>query len=102
MHAGVALMSVDINPGAAYAAGNIYAGRNPVELQSTTRERPEGEHLNANRVWRLIRDNGKFSPQETEHIRGCEHCADWVASFAEMARKAGFRIAFQIPSKEKG
>jgi hypothetical protein len=58
-----------------------------------------GEHLNANGVWKLIRDKGKFSPQETEHIRGCERCNDWVARFADMARKAGFRVAFEIPRK---
>ncbi len=60
-------------------------------------QRSKEEHLNANRVWTLIRDTGKFSPQEADHIRQCDRCRDWVTGFAEMARKAGFRIAFEIP-----
>ncbi len=59
------------------------------------------EHLNANRVWELIRDGGKFTPTEASHMGACNHCIDWVSKFSDMARKAGFKIAFEIPKRPK-
>jgi hypothetical protein len=57
-----------------------------------------GEHLNANRVWTLIRDSGTFTSQETTHLKSCAHCNEWVAGFVNLARKAGFKINLQIPA----
>lgn len=59
------------------------------------------EHLNANRVWGLIRDNETFAMDESSHMSGCIHCIEWVTNFADMARKAGFKIAFEIPPRPK-
>jgi hypothetical protein len=57
------------------------------------------EHLNANRVWTLIRDSEQFTAEEASHMPGCKQCADWITSFAAMARKAGFKVAFTLPDK---
>ena len=55
------------------------------------------EHLHPNRGWALIRDKGQFTLAETEHLQACEVCHDWILSFAELARKSGFTISFEIP-----
>jgi len=34
---------------------------------------------------------------EIEHLQTCEACHDWISGFAELARKSGFTITFQIP-----
>jgi hypothetical protein len=58
-----------------------------------------GEHLHPHRGWALIRDRGKLSPEETAHLRTCSSCNDWLTKFADLARKAGFTISFEIPKK---
>jgi hypothetical protein len=58
-------------------------------------------HLHPNRGWALIRDRGKLSPEETEHLRTCLSCNFWLAKFSSLARKAGFPITFEIPALEK-
>jgi hypothetical protein len=58
---------------------------------------PDEEHLHPNRGWALIRDKGKLTPAETEHLRVCESCHGWLSKFSSLARKAGFSIKFEIP-----
>jgi hypothetical protein len=59
------------------------------------------DHLESRRAWTLIRDKGELSPGEVAHLRGCAHCNSWFTNFAELARKAGFEIAFKIPPVEE-
>jgi hypothetical protein len=59
------------------------------------------DHLNANTVWKLIRDGGEFTIEETSHMRGCNLCIEWVTSFSALARRSGFKIAFEIPPLTK-
>jgi hypothetical protein len=59
------------------------------------------KHFESHRAWTLIRDKGQLSPAETEHLRECKHCHLWFSNFAELARKAGFEIAFKIPPLEE-
>jgi hypothetical protein len=58
-------------------------------------------HLHPNRGWALIRDRGKLSTEETEHLRTCPSCNFWLAKFSSLARNAGFPISFEIPALEK-
>ena len=55
------------------------------------------EHLTAERGWALIRDRGQLAPPELAHLHYCKICNEWLTLFASIARKAGFKIAFEIP-----
>jgi predicted anti-sigma-YlaC factor YlaD len=55
------------------------------------------EHLHPNRGWTLIRDSGRFTPAEIAHLKDCSQCSEWIALFAELARKAGFIFDFGSP-----
>jgi hypothetical protein len=55
------------------------------------------EHITAERGWLLIRDRLKFEPHEEAHLRYCHRCNDWLTTFTQFARRAGFVIAFEIP-----
>ena len=55
------------------------------------------EHLNPNRGWTLIRDGGQFTPAEITHLNTCEQCNEWLSLFIYLARKAGFRLDFEVP-----
>jgi hypothetical protein len=59
------------------------------------------EHLNANTIWKLIRDGGQFPVEEATHLRGCNQCIEWVTNFAGLARSSGFKITFEIPPLTK-
>jgi predicted anti-sigma-YlaC factor YlaD len=56
------------------------------------------EHLHPNRGWTLIRDNGRITLAEIAHLKDCSQCSEWIALFAELARKAGFVVDFGSPS----
>jgi hypothetical protein len=58
-------------------------------------------HLHPNRGWALIRDKGKLSPEEIEHLRSCATCNFWLEKFCGLARNAGFTISFRVPPLEK-
>jgi len=59
------------------------------------------QHLNANRVWALIRDGRAFTSLETAYVEACINCHDWITTFAKMAEKSGFEISFVIPALRK-
>ena len=56
------------------------------------------EHFGSERGWLLIRDGGALTDGEIRHLEHCRACNEWLDTFAQLARKAGFRIAFEIPS----
>ena len=58
------------------------------------------EHLNASRVWVLIRENGKLGPEETKHIEVCDICREWLVDFLDMAKRAGFKLSLEIPQNK--
>src|SRR5436190_7489576 len=58
------------------------------------------EHLTAERGWALIRDRGNLTLAEIGHLYQCRICNGWLASFASLAKKAGFPILFDIPEYE--
>jgi hypothetical protein len=55
------------------------------------------KHLNPHRGWALIRDGGALTQLEFTHLEDCHQCNDWLVTFVELARKAGFHISFEIP-----
>jgi hypothetical protein len=64
-------------------------------------ERMEHAHLHSNRGWTLVRDKAQLSPDEVEHIEYCERCHGWLAGFFDMARRAGFQVACNLPKLKK-
>lgn len=54
-------------------------------------------HLQPGRGWKVIRDGGRLSGHEMTHLAECEKCSEWLASFSEMARNAGFTPRFETP-----
>lgn len=54
-------------------------------------------HLHPHRGWALIRDDGKFTPEEIDHLNQCAQCHGWLTKFTSLARESGFRITFKIP-----
>jgi predicted anti-sigma-YlaC factor YlaD len=55
------------------------------------------EHISPDRGWLLIRDSGQLTEPEVGHLYCCSVCNDWITTFTRLARKAGFRISFDIP-----
>jgi hypothetical protein len=55
------------------------------------------KHLDPHRGWALIRDCGRPTSAEWNHLEDCRGCNDWFISFATLARKAGFQVSFEIP-----
>jgi predicted anti-sigma-YlaC factor YlaD len=57
------------------------------------------EHLQWERAWTLVREgNDKLTDSENNHLRECHVCNDWFSTFTHLARRVGFKIAFDIPS----
>jgi hypothetical protein len=54
-------------------------------------------HLTADRAWKLIGDHRELEPQEIEHVRSCEDCHEFLATFLHLARIAGFHVTFELP-----
>jgi hypothetical protein len=55
------------------------------------------EHLHPHRGWALIRDDGRLTPEEIEHLQKCTQCHSWLTKFTSLARESGFKITFKIP-----
>jgi hypothetical protein len=59
------------------------------------------KHLQASRGWSLVRNKLELTPAEKQHLQHCDRCHYWLSGFTEIARRAGFEIAYTIPAFEK-
>ena len=55
------------------------------------------QHLDPERGLALIRDAGRLGPAEHAHLLRCCLCNGWLSGLVAMARKAGFKITFEVP-----
>jgi len=55
------------------------------------------EHLQAGRVWVLVRDAIKLELSEEQHVSKCPACHEWLTGFTTLARNAGFTVRLEIP-----
>ena len=56
-------------------------------------------HLGPAQAISLMRDGGRFTPGEVEHLKYCESCHEWIAAFADLGRKAGLKYRLELPYK---
>jgi predicted anti-sigma-YlaC factor YlaD len=61
----------------------------------------QDKHLQAPRGWALVRNKLQLTLSEAQHLQQCDQCHDWFSGFTEMARRAGFEIAYTVPKFEK-
>ena len=57
------------------------------------------EHINADRAWTLIRDNCALEPTEVTHVRSCEVCHEFLTTFLQLAKAAGFHASVKLPTR---
>jgi hypothetical protein len=58
------------------------------------------EHVSLERGSGIIREGLRPTAAELGHLHYCRTCNEWLTSFAEIARKAGFNVTFKIPPCE--
>jgi hypothetical protein len=55
------------------------------------------DHLQAARVWALVRDAINLESNEEEHVSRCPACHEWLTGFTALASTAGFAVRLEIP-----
>jgi len=61
----------------------------------------KGKHMNPERAAAVIFGGKHLTLRESDHLRSCEHCHQWVIAFTELARLSNVEIKTRIPELKK-